>query len=481
MDLNRSRFSIVLVLIVLFSGACRDRSSGTQEAPQRVLPSPPARTTSIESYADVVEKVAAAVVTVRSERLVRPARPFPFFNDPFFDFFGFGGRERAPRLERGLGSGVIITEDGYIVTNHHVIDGADEIKVELGESQTEDAKIIGSDPPTDLAVLKISSKNLTALPLGDSDQVRVGDVVLAIGNPLNVGQTVTAGIISAKERATGLGEGTFESFLQTDAPINRGNSGGALVNTAGELIGINSQILSTTGGSIGIGFAIPSNMARQVSEQLIAKGKVRRSRLGVTIQPLTREMAESLDLDVTSGAIVSSVEPGSAADRAGLRQGDVITELNGQKIVDTNQFRNRVAATEPGTEVTLTIFRDRQRQQVRVRLQELSDSAQAESRRRSGGNEEDGEFYGMRVAALTPEIARELGLSRNTRGLVVTDVEPAGSAARSGIQRGDVITKVNQQDVRSVDDFRKLVEDSGRRPVLLLVQREGMSHFVTVQ
>ena len=476
MDLNRSRFSIVLVLIVLFSGACRDRSSGTQEAPQRVLPSPPARTTSIESYADVVEKVAAAVVTVRSERLVRPARPFPFFNDPFFDFFGFGGRERAPRLERGLGSGVIITEDGYIVTNHHVIDGADEIKVELGESQTEDAKIIGSDPPTDLAVLKISSKNLTALPLGDSDQVRVGDVVLAIGNPLNVGQTVTAGIISAKERATGLGEGTFESFLQTDAPINRGNSGGALVNTAGELIGINSQILSTTGGSIGIGFAIPSNMARQVSEQLIA-------RKGASQQvesrfSLTREMAESLDLDVTSGAIVSSVEQqcGECAEA-----GDVITELNGQKIVDTNQFRNRVAATEPGTEVTLTIFRDRQRQQVRVRLQELSDSAQAESRRRSGGNEEDGEFYGMRVAALTPEIARELGLSRNTRGLVVTDVEPAGSAARSGIQRGDVITKVNQQDVRSVDDFRKLVEDSGRRPVLLLVQREGMSHFVTVQ
>ena len=292
---------------------------------------------------------------------------------------------------------------------------------------------------------------------------------------------MTAGIISAKERATGLGEGTFESFLQTDAPINRGNSGGALVNTAGELIGINSQILSTTGGSIGIGFAIPSNMARQVSEQLIAKGKVRRSRLGVTIQPLTREMAESLNLDVTSGAIVSSVEPGSAADRAGLRQGDVITELNGQKIVDTNQFRNRIAATEPGTEVTLTIFRDRQRQQVRVRLQELSDSAQAESRRRSGGDEDDDEFYGMRLAALTPEIARELGLNRNTRGLVVTDVEPAGSAARSGIQRGDVITKVNQRDVRSVDDFRRIVESSGRRPVLLLVLRDGMSHFVTVQ
>jgi Do/DeqQ family serine protease len=294
------------------------------------------------------------------------------------DFFGgaFGGAP-APRQKMlmALGSGVIVQRDGTILTNHHVIDGAEQIQVELTTHRVFKAKVVGSDPPSDLAVLKIDAKDLDALSLGNSDQVRVGDVALAIGNPLGLGQTVTAGIISAKGRATGLSDGSFEDFLQTDAPINQGNSGGALINTRGELIGISSQILSTSGGNIGIGFAIPSNMARNVVDQILESGKVHRGQLGVSIQPMTPELASKFGLSDVQGVLVNSVIPNGPAAKAGLRQGDVIVDFNGAAVTDGNTLRNHVASTAPGTKVNLGIFRDHQKQQIQVTLGEYQPKA----------------------------------------------------------------------------------------------------------
>lgn len=326
------------------------------------------------SFADVVDRVAPAVVTIHSTRRVRAPRQHPFFDDPRFrEFFGLPRtpESQAPRL-RGLGSGVIVSGEGYVLTNHHVIDGAEEVTVELNDQRSFPAKLVGSDPPSDLAVLKIDQSNLPVLGMGNSDNARVGDVVLAIGNPLGLEQTVTAGIISAKGRSTGISDGSFEDFLQTDAPINQGNSGGALVNTAGELVGINSQILSPTGGNIGIGFAIPVNMAKNVMDQLIRSGSVRRGSLGVTIQTLTAEAISRLRLQNARGALVSSVVAGSPADRAGVREGDVITAFNGTQISDPNSLRNVVARTPPGTQVTLTVLRNGREEQLRATLGELN-------------------------------------------------------------------------------------------------------------
>jgi Do/DeqQ family serine protease len=300
-------------------------------------------------------------------------------DDPFFRrFFGERGTQQAPNqpTRQGLGSGVIVREDGYILTNHHVIDGADQIQVDLNDNRSLQAQVVGSDPPSDLAVLKVDASGLPTLILGDSDRTRVGDVVLAIGNPLGVGQTVTMGIISAKGRQTGLSNGSFEDFLQTDAPINRGNSGGALVSTNGELIGINSQILSPSGGSIGLGFAIPSNMARSVLDQLIKTGQVRRGQLGIVVLEIPSEEAAKLGVTQGPGVVVFRVQDGSGAGRAGLRQGDVITALNGQPVTDPNTFRNTIAATPPGTEVTLTVKRDGSERQVRATLGEFHPEAE---------------------------------------------------------------------------------------------------------
>jgi Do/DeqQ family serine protease len=339
----------------------------------------------VASYADVVSKVAPAVITVHSQMRVRQSQQYPFTNDPFFrEFFGDRGTQQPPveRQRQGLGSGVIIDASGYILTNHHVIDGADQIKVDLNDNRTLEARVVGSDPPSDLAVLKVEASNLPVVALGDSDRTRVGDVVLAIGNPLGVGQTVTMGIVSAKGRQTGLSNGSFEDFLQTDAPINQGNSGGALVSTASELIGINSQILSPSGGSIGLGFAVPSNMARTVMEQLINTGKVRRGQLGVTVLKIPSEEASKLGVDQGPGVVVYEVQPGSAADRAGLRKGDVITALNGTPVTDPNTFRNTVAGAPPGSQVTLTIKRGGAEQQVRATLGEFTPQAERPQQRR---------------------------------------------------------------------------------------------------
>ncbi|HEX8456962.1 MAG TPA: DegQ family serine endoprotease [Pyrinomonadaceae bacterium] len=492
-----SRLACALVASFIFVGcnAVGSKATETGNNPQlNFAPTNAATGAAIaqqNSYADVVARVAPAVVTVRSERRARAAQQHPFMDDPMFrEFFGqrVPNTPQTPRREEGLGSGVIVTADGYLLTNHHVVDGADEIRVELSDRRVLTAKIVGSDPPSDLAVLKIDASNLPVLPLGDSDKVRVGDMALAVGNPLGIGQTVTAGIISAKERTTsGVGDGSFANFIQTDAPINRGNSGGALVNTQGELIGINSQILSPTGGSIGIGFAIPSNMAKGVMEQLVKNGKVRRGQLGVQIQEVTSDIAASLDLKEVRGVIVGAVTAGSAAERAGLKQGDVITSVNGTTVNDVNSLRNRIASTAPGTEVTLTVVRDGREQQVRATLGEFTQTAER-GEGGEGGNEQGGGTtgestgkLGVRVQPLTPELMRELELPANTQGVAVADVDPNGPAADAGIQRGDVIVQANRQPVRSSADLTAAIGRTGTRPALLLVNRRGNTIFLTVR
>ena len=376
-----------ILTLAMVVGACDRGNDGEYRltTPSNPNTTNPASTASnpavmpVSSYADVVTKVAPAVVTIHASRRVRQPQQFPFMDDPFFRrFFGNPEQQQPPaeRQRQGLGSGVIIDANGYILTNHHVIDGAEEIKVTLSDNRSLDARLVGGDPPSDLAVLKVDASNLPVLTFGDSDRMRVGDVVLALGNPLGVGQTVTMGIISAKGRQTGLSNGSFEDFLQTDAPINQGNSGGALVNTNSELIGINSQILSTSGGSIGLGFAIPSNMARTVLEQLINTGRVRRGQLGIVVLRIPSEEATRMGVTQGPGVVVYRVQSGSGADRAGLRVGDVISALNGEAINDPNTFRNKIASTPPGSEITLNVRRDGREQQVRATLGEFTPEAE---------------------------------------------------------------------------------------------------------
>jgi Do/DeqQ family serine protease len=479
----------LIVAALLLPAGCRKRDTYTLPPPPSASSNGVAPSVERNSYADLVSRVTPAVVTVQSERVARAPQQHPFMDDPFFrDFFGQrapqGQQQPRTQIQRGLGSGVIISQDGYIVTNHHVVDGAEEIKVELTDRRSFKAKLVGSDPPSDLAVLKIEATDLPVLTLGDSDRVRVGDIVLAIGNPLGVGQTVTSGIISAKGRRTGLSDGSFEDFLQTDAAINQGNSGGALVSTNGELIGINSQILSPSGGSIGIGFSIPANMARTVVEQLISKGAVRRGQLGVGVQEVTADIAASIGLKEARGVIVGSVQEGSAAARAGLKQGDIITAINGNAINDPNTLRNTVAGTAPGTEVTLSVLREGREQEVRVALGELESSASPEDRREDSGGDESGERgkLGVGVEPLTPELAGRLNLPESAAGLIVTSVDPTGPAADAGLRQGDLIEQANRQPMRSIEDLRAVIRQAGDRPILLLVNRpRAGTIFVTVR
>jgi serine protease Do len=421
------------------------------------------------SYAPVVERVMPAVVTLRVEKRAAMIPTDQQIPEEFRRFFGDqlpqSRGQRGPRpVQRGLGSGVIASPDGYILTNNHVVEGVDTVKVELPDSRTFTAKVIGTDPATDLAVVKIDAKNLPTLVFGDSDAVKVGDVALAIGNPLGVGETVTSGIISAKGRQTPDGRDGYQDFLQTDAAINHGNSGGALVNAGGELIGINSQILSPSDGNIGLGFAIPSNMAKHVMDQLISSGTVRRAKLGVTVQLITPDLASSLGLASTRGALVSNVDEGSPAARAGLKQGDVITQYNGKAVADHNQLRNSVAATAPGSTVQLQVLRDGKTQNLTATVGEL----EAKKGRTESTSEEKGAGkYGMT-------------LESTDKGVVVSELDPSGLAAESGLREGDVIEKVDGRVIRSATDVKSALDRTDGRPSLVIVNRDGRSLFLTL-
>ena len=493
MQLNRI-FIVALISFAAVFSCCKTGLFGSEPAaPPPAAPAPAAPVVvdgTRTSYADVVERTSPAVVRIEAEHkngVPQTQQRSPFGDDDFFRQFPMPRQNQRPQIERGMGSGVIVSADGTIMTNAHVVDEAEKITVLLSDNKSFDAKLVGIDKPSDLAVLKIEAQNMPFLTLGNSDGVRVGDIVLAIGNPLGIGQSVTAGIISAKGRRTGLSDGSFEDFLQTDAPINRGNSGGALVNLNGELIGINSQILAggPSGGNIGIGFSIPSNMAKSVMEQLLKDGKVRRGMLGVNIQTLTEDTAKALDLKDVAGVLVSNVRSGSAADKAGVKRGDIITAINGERIDDGNVLRNKVAGTLPGTEMKLTVLRDGSTQELTAVLDEFD--LENTSPRNNQQNEEGPSVekqsgkLGLTLQPVTPQVARQLGLASDNEGVVVTDVDQAGVGAEAGIARGDVLLEVNRASVSSPDDVQAAITKAGAKPLLLLVARKGQTIYVTVR
>ncbi len=436
------------------------------------------------SFAPVVKSVLPTVVNIASTKVVSNSdneMRNPFLNDPFFrQFFGGDGPNlQVPkeRREQSLGSGVIVSPDGYILTNNHVVDQASDIKVSLSDKTEYKAKVIGTDPKTDIAVLKIEAGNLPSLSLGDSSQVQVGDIALAIGNPFGIGQTVTMGIVSATGRGN-LNIEDYEDFIQTDAAINPGNSGGALINSAGALIGINTAILSNGAqGNQGVGFAVPINMARQVMEQILKNGKVIRGYLGVVIQDVTPQLAKAFGADQPKGALVGDVTPDGPGAGAGLQKGDIILEVNGEPITDSRALKLKIGGLAPGTSVKLKVFRDGSTRDVTVTLGELPSDNQAVGQQSRPSKA----LEGLQVDELTPQIAQQLKLSPQTRGVVVTDVQSGSAAAEAGIRPRDVIQQVNHKPVTSVSDFENDLNQAGKQSVLLLVNRGGNTVFLVVE
>jgi serine protease Do len=431
------------------------------------------------SYAPMIKQVSRSVVKVYSTKIVETYQGGGF-NDPFFRRFFGDQLPQQPRERRipGLGSGVIVTSDGYILTNHHVVADADEIKVAIGAEEKEyDAVIVGTDAKTEVAVLKIKANDLPAITLSDSETLEVGDMVFALGNPFGVGLTVTRGIVSALGRGVGMVD--YENFIQTDAAINPGNSGGALVDAQGRLIGINTLIYSRSGGSQGIGFAIPVNLARRVMEQLVRTGRVSRGFLGVNIQDVTPELANEFKLDSPSGALVNNVHPGTPAENAAMEVGDVIVMFNQREVKDVRGLRLAVAQTVPGTKCPVVVVRAGKSRQLTVTLDELPDDpgyGQAPQR------PQQSEFLdGVEITELTPEAATQSRLPRGRTGVLITRVRADSGAAEAGLQVGDVIMEINRRAVGSTKDAVKLVRENRRGHLLIYAWNDGRGRWVVMR
>ncbi len=430
-------------------------------------------------FAPVLKPALATVVSITSSRTVKVPQS-PFFNDPFFQQFFGGQLPNAPQQQRemGLGSGVIISADGYILTNNHVVEKSTDIKVTLPDKRQFPGKVIGTDPQTDLAVVKINATGLPTITLGDSSKLQVGDYAFAIGNPFGVGETATMGIISATGR-NGLAIEDYEDFIQTDAAINPGNSGGALLDARGQLIGINTAILSGgSGGNQGIGFAIPINMAKYVMEQLLKHGKVVRGYIGVGIQEVTPPLAKVFKAPPEKGALIGNVGPNTPGAKAGLQRGDVITELNGQPVNGPNDLRLKIATMAPGTTVHFKILRNGEPREVDVTLGE---SPSGQNNANGGSAAQSTPMRGVQVDELTSDVRQQLGLSSEVKGVVVTDVSADSPASAAGLQRGDVIEQINRQPVNSVADYQRLIGQAGNQVIVLLINRRGSTTFLVVQ
>jgi serine protease Do len=435
-------------------------------------------------FASVLGPALPAVVNISSTKVVKIQNPIPdIFNDPMFrQFFG----EQSPSLPRGpqsereysLGSGVIVNSKGYILTNNHVVSDASDVEVFTQDRKKFKAKILGTDPRTDIAVLKIETSGLPTLTLADSSTLKVGDIVFAIGQPFGIGETATMGIVSATGRGLGGAIEHYEDFIQTDAAINPGNSGGALIDLRGNLVGINTAIISGGGGNQGVGFAIPINLARVVMDQIVEHGKVIRGYLGVSIQGVDPDMAKAFGLPHGGGALIGDVTPNSPAAKAGIERGDIVLQLNGQAVNGADDLSLRISQLAPGSVAHLKVFRSGQSKDLDVTLGEYPE--------KGGPGVPSGEavplgLKGVTVQDLTPDVAKQLGLPPSTTGVVVSQVDPSSSAATAGIQQGDVIQEVNRKPVRNVDQYKNALAGTVNQSVLLLVNRGGTTHFVVVQ
>lgn len=448
-----------------------------------------------KAFASVAKAVSPSVAFIKVESVQKGVAPFPSFQLPFEDdflkrFFGdrFPGypEQRHPQKQperrvMGQGSGFvfkidkgILSDTSYILTNNHVVEGADKIRVTFQDGRELEAKITGADPKSDIAILEVDGSEHPALPMGNSANLEVGEWVVAVGNPFGLSHTLTVGVVSAKGRS-GLGINDYEDFIQTDAAINPGNSGGPLLNLDGEVVGINTAIFSRSGGYMGVGFAIPVNLAKNIADQLIDSGEVTRGYLGIVIQNMTPELAESFDIDEQKGILVAQVSEDSPAERAGLKVGDLIVSYQGGNVTEVADFRNRVALTTPGAAANLTVIRNGKRKVINVNIGTLEDGQVAASASTGTADE-----LGLTVQTLTPDLARQFD-AKAGQGVVVTEVKPGSVAAMAGIRNGTVILQVNKMDVNSSADFQRAVKkSSGDKRVLLLVSDRGMSRYVVL-
>jgi Do/DeqQ family serine protease len=431
------------------------------------------------SFADVAAAAMPGVVNISTDKVVEMPSWHPMLEDPFFRrFFGEPeGRDRE-RVERSLGSGVIVSEDGYILTSNHVIERASKIRVLLNGNKEYEAEIIGQDEQTDVALIKVDvDEPLPVVRIGDSRGLRIGDRVMAIGNPFGVGQTVTLGIVSALGRSIGLMQ--YEDFIQTDAAINPGNSGGALVNMDGELVGINTAILSRSGGSQGVGFAIPSHMAETIMGMLIADGRVKRAWLGVSVGEVDQTMADALGMDHPRGVLVAEVNPDTPAEKAGLAESDVILSVDGKEVNSISELRNTISLAGVGTEVGLKVLHESREREVEVKLAEMPQDLTA-SRRTEGEEDSDEGLEGVVVRELSDRLRQQLDLGEDMEGVVVTDVDRTSNAWNRGLREGDVIVEIARERVRDLDDYRRLIDKDKDRPVLLKIKRGDQTPLIAV-
>ncbi len=466
LHIRRSAAALVLGFILLAAGvagvmfANRGGGASSRELPVFLVraDADSALPAAASTFAPILKPVLPAVVNISSSRLVK-AQVDPFLSDPFFgQFFGNQLPKTPPQHRvRGLGSGVIASANGYLLTNNHVVEQATEIKVALPDRREFTGKVVGTDPKTDIAVVKIDATGLPTLPLGDSSRIQVGDYALAIGDPYGIGETATMGIVSATGRGN-LDIEDYEDFIQTDAAVNPGNSGGALIN---------------------VGFAVPINMARYVMEEIVKHGKVVRGYMGVVVQELTPDLAKVFKVPSGKGVLIGDVAPDGPAAKGGLQKGDVVTELNGEPVTSSNDLKLKIARLAPGSVARLKVYRDGQPRDISVTLAELPEKPPE----RAGGGEagEAGPRLGIQVDELTPEVARQLNLRPGTKGVVIADVTPGSPASEAGLQRGDVIEEVNRQPVTSVAQFQRAIRQAGTNTVVLSVNRQGNSVFVAVR